>query len=262
MTETASTETSTHDLLRRVIEQMPPSIGPGQMAQIDRFAFEVDLVRRRQNGGARVCDIGGGWGTFALGCAAAGMRAVMNDDFRDLGHGHAGDLEIMRGLWKQYGVEVRSEDLANGLPFPDRSFDVITTFDCIEHWHDSPRKMLRDAVRTLVPGGLFIIATPNAANLRKRISMVVGKAKWSAMADWYDQEVFRGHVREPDVDDLRYIARDIGLERTSVIGRNFAGYHPKRPAWIRAVTPFVDHALRTRPSLCSNIYLLGYKPKK
>ena len=32
------------------------------------------------------------------------------------------------------------------------------------------------------------------------------------MAHWYEPELFRGHVREPDVDDLRYIARDMGLE--------------------------------------------------
>ena len=77
------------------------------------------------------------------------------------------------------------------------------------------------------------------------------------MAHWYESERFRGHVREPSVADLRYIARDMGLSRVRIIGRNWQGY-AGRPG-VRALTHLADPLLKLRPSLCSNIYLLGVK---
>jgi hypothetical protein len=43
------------------------------------------------------------------------------------------------------------------------------------------------------------------------------------MDDWNEREQFRGHVREPDVGDLQYIARDPGLRQVRIVGRNWAG---------------------------------------
>jgi hypothetical protein len=31
------------------------------------------------------------------------------------------------------------------------------------------------------------------------------------MDEWYEREMFGGHIRGPDVGHLRYIARDLGL---------------------------------------------------
>jgi hypothetical protein len=76
------------------------------------------------------------------------------------------------------------------------------------------------------------------------------------MEDWYEQEHFRGHVREPDVQDLGYIAEDMGLTQVQITGRNWSGYRSRRP-WVRALTPAVDVFLRVFPSMCSNIYMVG-----
>jgi SAM-dependent methyltransferase len=250
----------TLQIVKSVIERMPESLRAGQMTELHRFAYEVDMVRRRVPPGSTVCDIGAGWGVLAMGLAAVGMRATLLDDFGDPGF-HQPVAVAMRELWTHFGLEIVNRDPGrDGLGFPSGSLDVITTFDCIEHWHRSPKRMLREAVDALKPGGLLVIGTPNSANLRKRISALLGRTAWSAMEDWYENEIFRGHVREPNLADLLYIGRDIGLERREVVGRNFAGWNPSRPLWIRAATPIVDHALRLRPSLCSNIYVLGYKP--
>ena len=72
--------------------------------------------------------------------------------------------------------------------------------------------------------GLFVLGVPNRVNLRKRVFVPFGYGKWSSMKDWYESPVFRGHVREPDVDDLRYIARDLHLRDWQVFGRNWLGY--------------------------------------
>ena len=47
------------------------------------------------------------------------------------------------------------------LPFRQASFDVITSFETIEHLEDRTR-FLAELERVLVPGGLCIISTPNA----------------------------------------------------------------------------------------------------
>lgn len=79
------------------------------------------------------------------------------------------------------------------------------------------------------------------------------------MQDWYEPEVFRGHVREPDVCDLKYIARDMGLVDVRIIGRNWLGYYSERAA-IRIATKLMDYPLRLKPSLCSDLYMTGKKP--
>jgi hypothetical protein len=63
-------------------------------------------------------------------------------------------------------------------------------------------------------------------------------------------------VREPDVDDLRYIARDLGLRDAQVLGRNWMGYRGGTRGR-RLAAQLLDRPLRRRPQLCSDIYLIG-----
>lgn len=53
--------------------------------------------------------------------------------------------------------------LANGcsLPFPDQSFDAITSFETLEHLNERD-KFLMELRRVLKPSGLLILSTPNA----------------------------------------------------------------------------------------------------
>jgi SAM-dependent methyltransferase len=248
------------DRLAAVVSRMPDAIREGQRVEMERFVFAISLVARACGPGARVVDVGGGWGTFSLGCATAGMKAAVIDDFRDPGFLDAPTMSAMRALHAALGVDVQARDVvAEGLGLADGAADAICCFDSMEHWHASPKPLFRSIVRALRPGGLFVLATPNCVNLRKRITVPLGRGKWSAMADWYEADVFRGHVREPDVDDLRYIARDMGLRDVRIVGRNWAGYSSPRGI-VRRVTPWVDHLLRLRPSLCADLYLIGRTP--
>jgi SAM-dependent methyltransferase len=159
-------------------------------------------------------------------------------------------------LHRELGVSVESEDVLNGFTLPHGRFDAITCFDSMEHWHKSPKKLFHGLKESLRPGGWFILGVPNCVNLRKRITVPFGVGKWSQMKYWYDAEVFRGHVREPDVDDLRYIAADMGLKEVQVLGRNWLGFSSSRK---RMIMPVVDALLKPWPALCANIYLIGRK---
>src|SRR5262245_48629830 len=252
-------------LLDKLARSHRPDLVPGQLAEVARIAFEVELVIERVGTDVALCDIGSGIGLFPAACASLGMRVTMMDDFvHPFGDEsvplvpdapdavYLGGVEDALTLHRCLGVRVEKRDaLEEGLGFGPASLDVVTIFDVMEHWHHSPRSLLRAVVQALVPGGLLIIGGPNCVNLRKRITVPLGRGKWSRLADWYEMKRYRGHVREPDVADLRYIARDLGLAQVEILGRNWAGYLSASP-WMRRATAVADRLLQVRPSLCSD----------
>jgi SAM-dependent methyltransferase len=60
---------------------------------------------------------------------------------------------------RAHGLSVYQSDLISAR-FPDRSFDVVTLWDVIEHLHD-PLAMLTEVRRILAPEGLLIMRTPS-----------------------------------------------------------------------------------------------------
>lgn len=251
-------------VLAEVANEYPRDMVQGQLRDVPRIAFHISLVMETANtkpaNELSICDFGGGIGLFSVGCAAFGFKRVMLiDDFNDAVNHQVGDSIF--SLHRKYGVEVISRDVvARGIGDICMGFDVVTTFDSLEHWHHSPKRLFNDVIAGLNPGGFFVLGVPNCVNMRKRVTVPLGIGKWSSMQEWYDTEVFRGHVREPDVDDLKYIARDMNLVDVRILGRNWLGYSSDVNA-IRIATPLMDHLLRLNPSFCSDLYLVGKKPK-
>lgn len=249
-----------HAQLRQLAHEYPEGLRPKALMDVDRQVFHVSLVEDLVPGpeGAVVADIGGGLSMLSPALTMAGMRAVLVDDFKDQGYDRHRDHVLE--LHRRRGVEVLDRDvIAEGLDLEAGSLDAAISIDSMEHFHHSPKPLFRDILAALKPGGWFVIGVPNNVNLRKRVMVPLGRAKWSHMSDWYESPTFRGHVREPDVEDLHYIAGDLGLTEVTVMGRNWQGHYNPRP-WVRRLTPYVDRALQRRPALCSDLYLLGRKP--
>ena len=237
----------------------PTSPGHVIRAETLRHAAQLDLLKERVPAGGAIVDLGCGWGAFAAGCAAAGYRVTMIDDRGDLGFYDPNDRR--QGIPKAYGITSIESDVVEQIwSFADASLDAVTSFDSMEHWHNSPKKLFQSIVRSLKPGAWLILGVPNAANLKKRIEAVLGLTEWSAMDEWYDNERFRGHVREPTVRDLRHIGNSLGLTDIEILGFNWLG-HGNASGLVSKVTPIIDHVLRLRPSLCSDIYLLAKRPR-
>src|SRR5262245_5994815 len=251
-------------VLRGLADQYPEELAPIERQGVERIAFNIglvfDAVRHRPREDISVADLGGGLGTFSVGCAALGVkRSVLIDDFNDAVNHRTGSSVL--DLHRRHGVEVISRDVVSaGIADVAGSFDVITSFDSMEHWHHSPKRLFAELRQKLNPGGALVLGVPNCVNLRKRLTGLFGSNKWSSMQEWYEQAEFRGHVREPDVEDLHYIARDMGLVKARVIGRNWQGYMSGNPL-MRAVTRTLDLPLRLRPTLCSDLYLVAHKPR-
>lgn len=248
------------EVLGQLAEAYPPDMVRAQRRDIPRVAFHVALAMGgRDPASLRVADIGGGVGLFAIGCAAVGVkRVVLIDDFRDPINLDKGDRIL--DMHRNQGVEIEARDvIRQGLDGIKGEFDAVTCFEAMEHCHHSPKRMLHQANGLLASGGRLILSAPNCFRLSRRIFGPLGRGGWSAMADWYEAKVFRGHVREPSVADLRYIARDLGLADSAIYGQNWVVLtHPN--ALVRRVGRFLNPILRLRPSLCSEIYLTGRRP--
>jgi SAM-dependent methyltransferase len=226
---------------------------------LSRTAFDVSLVLSRLGGSSpTVVDMGGGMGLFSATLAALGVNSILIDHFVVWREDVAYFTEL-QSFWASHGVEVIERDLMQGLGELPQRIDGITSFHFLEHLHASPKALFHDAVGRLKQGGVFVVAGPNSVNLRKRVTALFGRAKWSPMDEWYEEPVFGGHVREPDVDDLHYIGRDLGLTEIQIHGRNYLGRG--HGGTRRTLTQIADPLLRWRPGLCSDIYLVGQKPK-
>lgn len=219
-------------------------------AEAARFAEQASWLGEARS----VLDIGGGYSPFAVLLAERGARVTVLDDFA---HPYFSERHDHRAVVVDAGVELIRRDAVSdeGLPFDDASFEAVTSFDSMEHWHHSPRRLFHEVMRVLAPEGRFVVGVPNAVNLRKRLTVPIGRSNWARFEDWYDEPVFFGHVREPTVSDLERIARDMGLSSWRVVGRNWLGYRGSRKAQLAARV--IDAPLRLRPSLCANIYLVG-----
>jgi SAM-dependent methyltransferase len=221
-------------------------------------SIELDAPRtieqaRWVEGAQSLLDIGGGPSLYPALCAARGARVVVLDN---LAMYRPDVRESVRERLGAFGVELVMRDaLETPLPFPDDTFDAVVSFDAMEHFHHSPKRLVQEVRRVGRAGGRFVLGVPNAVNARKRLAVLMGRTNWSRFDDWYEPDEFHGHVREPTVGDVARIAVDLGLEDWRIVGRNWLG-HRGGPIK-RVVTNLVDRPLRLRPSLCANIYLLG-----
>ena len=248
------------DAAKEVISMLPEFWQDIRLPQVSRVSEEISWIFTP---GGTVVDLGGSSGFHTSICSLLGMKAYCVDNYKIRGSGHKdddywfeNDIEAEKVAMK-LNVEFIQCDLLKWDPsFADESIDVVMTFDNIEHLHHSPRNTYKKLIPKLKKGGIFIIGGPNAANLLKRFRVPLGKNIFSKMSEWYDYEMFIGHVREPVVDDYKYICDDLGLDMVEMLGRNWLGArHLER--WYGSAA---DKILRHFPALCSDIYMLGVKP--
>lgn len=242
----------TVEALRKAQAEYLVEVHADTVSQTRRDLFKIGLVARP---GASLCDVGGGLGAFGPACAALGMKVTVIDDFRDEINFRVGEAGFQ--AHRKFGVSVISADASKGLP-TEEIFDVMTCFASIEHYHNSPKRMLHSMIDHLVPGGLFVLSVPNGVDLMKRIQTPLGRARWSRLEDWYEAAEFRGHVREPVVSDLRYIAHDLGIADAQIFGRNWIW---KRSGITRTALDAVGRVIQLWPSLCAELFLIGHRPR-
>ena len=107
-------------------------------------------------GGKRVLDAGSGEGYGAHLLAETAAEVVGLDVSSQA-------VEYARAAHRRRNLDYRIGSIQS-LPFESGSFDVVVSFEVIEHVaEDVQKEFLREARRVLRPDGILVISTPNKA---------------------------------------------------------------------------------------------------
>jgi len=166
------------------------------------------ILDQAPSGGAppRILDVGAQFGSLTVYAVKLGCHAAAVD------YGPA--ARIFQKVAADHGVDYKECDVgAEPLPFPDNQFDFVTYTDVMEHHSFSPKRVLREIRRVLVPGGRVILVTPNHASLYNRLKLLFGGSVNDDFEYFFDtcadEGIYDGHHREYTRAELR-----AALERT------------------------------------------------
>jgi SAM-dependent methyltransferase len=113
--------------------------------------LDAMLARAGLRGKERVLDVGCGAGHTAHAFAARAAEVVALDMTEEM-------LATTARLAREKGLGnlTTRSGVAEALPFPDASFDVVTSRLCAHHYAD-PARATSEAARVLVPGGVYLL---------------------------------------------------------------------------------------------------------
>ena len=143
-----------------------------------RHRYAYSLVERFADARCRMLDVGSGEGYGAL-IVTEWVGAYFGVDVSSDAVSHATD--------RYASPDIRFDHYAGAtLPYADSSFDLITSFQVIEHVADVER-YVRELRRVACPGARVLITTPN-----RKLRLRDGERPWN-----------RYHLREYDAAGLR-----------------------------------------------------------
>src|SRR5712692_8641250 len=137
-----------------------------------RMVRALDGLWRAGTRAGRVLDFGSYFGNFSLMCRAAGFEVDALDAYRE----YAPAFESCSRLMEAAGITVRDlVDTSCGFEhLPAATYDAVLCLGVIEHVPHTPRHLLETLHRTLKPGGVLVLDTPNIAYLYNRQQLARG----------------------------------------------------------------------------------------
>jgi 2-polyprenyl-3-methyl-5-hydroxy-6-metoxy-1,4-benzoquinol methylase len=125
--------------------------------------------------GAKVADVGCGFGSSTLLMAAAYPRS----EFHGFDY-HKGSIDAARSQAAlDRAVERVHFDLAKAQDYPGKSYDMVAFFDCLHDMSD-PDGAARHVHSTLKPDGIWLVVEPFAGETLKENQTPVGRVFYGA----------------------------------------------------------------------------------
>ena len=150
-------------LIRHLIEKGPLNPIAIFYLRAEHLSGYTFVAREILLQGKRALDIGCGTGYGSDECLKRGKAGLVVGLDRDCPSEKVQDaltaLEYAQGKYGREGLHFLG-GLAENLPFPDRTFGVVVSFEVIEHLKD-PKLLLRETRRVMADEGVFILSTPN-----------------------------------------------------------------------------------------------------
>ncbi len=166
---------------------------------------------------ARVLEIGCGRGFFLQACRDLGAAVVIGQEFRSSDIAHARDV---------LGIEdIRPVETSRADVWPDDEFDLVCSFDVLEHVHDL-KMVFEQCLRVVRPGGYLFHATPGYDSLSHRLGRLLGRYSptertmlLAGILTNVEAEVAEqggGHVSILGTRQLRWLERQYSLQIASM----------------------------------------------
>ncbi len=107
----------------------------------------------------KTCLVKAGAKTLEIGCGIGSIAAFLTEKGCKVVAGDISQKAIEFGREKHPGLDLRVFP-AEMLPFDDESFDLVLSFDLLEHIAEVDRHVA-EVARALKPGGSYLFETPN-----------------------------------------------------------------------------------------------------
>jgi SAM-dependent methyltransferase len=125
--------------------------------QYRRIAREIGTLLPRQTRPPRLLEVGCGYGYFLDEAFEEGFEVV----------GLEFNRSAVERLRRKYAFPIL-EGALEDVELPPAHFDAVVMFDVIEHLRD-PFRALDSLAKTLHPGGILVVSTPDAESLVSRL---------------------------------------------------------------------------------------------
>ncbi len=202
---------------------------------LPRQAFKIKLLKRFQQRG-RLLEIGPSIGTFCALAKDAGFEV----DAIEM------DRACVAYLNTHVGVNATlSDNPATVLAHRERHYEAICLWHALEHMR-APWEVLAQAAKSLVPGGVLVIAVPNPTGKQARL---MG-------ANWPHWDLPR-HLFHFPMGWLEDRCRSLGLEHEFITTRDAGGLYWNRFSWAMRAAPLAPHR-RLKPVFWGLGLLFGY----
>lgn len=198
---------------------MPEGLSASAQA---RYSFVRTLLIDDLPPPARIVELGAAPGDQIAALAELGYDTTALDIGIASDGWANGEQGRMRRLLDQAGVRLVEWNLEEWpYPLEDESFDAVLMTEVYEHLRDYPINALREVRRILRPGGRLYFTTPNAAYLRNRIQLLMGRSTATPLADWIDGVPHARHAREYTFSEVEKLMHGAGLRIVRQESRHF-----------------------------------------
>jgi SAM-dependent methyltransferase len=182
---------------------------------LNRFAMNVELLRSFIPPSGRWLDLGAfGHDAICLSMLRADIEQRLYS-YPGTGTKLIFDNEVLRYARHGEAPEAVVEDLdfeRAPIPEPDASFDVISSFETIEHFKFGPQSFMRECARVLKPGGLLIASTPNMTSAASIARILAGDSPNECRLYHRNIKLGRVHPIEYDYAQIRALFTSCGFE--------------------------------------------------
>jgi 2-polyprenyl-3-methyl-5-hydroxy-6-metoxy-1,4-benzoquinol methylase len=197
------------------------------------FSIATQYLPEKSN----VLDFGSGPCDKTAVVALLGHNCIAYDDMQDEWHKESDNSRKILEFSKKIGVQLINT-LESSVSSQDVVFDMIMLNDVIEHLHESPKDILLSLLDLLKDDGVLFITVPNAGNIKKRLSLLMGGTNLPSFESYYWYPgLWRGHIREYVHNDLIELSNFLDLEVELIYGCDHMLENV--PTWLLPLYKFV-----------------------